>query len=247
MRTSFTLPPPSPPVNLCRFDENVLALSLVATHLRDSLVVTSLALSPRPVYPPPVNGKEGNNNHVTNIPLVALADRTTRTVAVLACSRVHRGSTKARVANNDAADGLGSGGGVVEGRGSTMRDGGGIADGAGSPSGSPVNVVDQLRLLAVWPCNEKVTSLAAAASGVPLSTESYDDGNEHDDNGQERQYQQQQQQQQNQQHQQQRTDDRRSRLSGGSRRIEGDNFFLGTASGTVLTFGVDASSFSLPE
>lgn len=239
---------PAPhPTNLLRFDETSLVLSLVATHARDNLVVTALALSPRPFCLRVGAEEDGNNDTLTHIPLVAVSDRTTSTVAVLACSRLHRGATKAPIANAATDNGHWRGGGVEEGSGDTMREGGDSANGAGSTSGSPGSVVDQLRLLTVWPCNN-VTSLVAA-SGAPLSSEPDDDGHEHDGHGQEQQQQQHHQHQHHQQQEQYRQEqhhhqhtDRTSRLSGGSGRIGGDMFLLGTASGAVYTFGVDAPS-----
>ena len=149
--------------------------------------MTALALSPEPL--------PGD----TGFPIVALADQTTGTVAILACplprsscTRKSQGSTAAPNAaaavrggggggGNSGGGGIGGGGGGGGdgGGGVSVRGGVGVGDdgernqgiergGNGITGGSiadkpeSIPAVDPLRLVAVWPCPDKVTSLEAA-------------------------------------------------------------------------------------
>ncbi|CAM9404952.1 unnamed protein product [Ectocarpus fasciculatus] len=198
------------------YDERARTMSLIARHSRDSLIVDVLALSRHPSFPPVPTGVcvgEGETTAVNGIPLVAVGDRTTNTVAILACTsrRLPAASTRNDGANRNVSD--------IEEEGEAdvvmpHRGGGdddidrstrGAAADEGARKGSCNSDVRPLRLLSVWPCQDKITSLVAASGSVvdnrapPMYTEGLDE------NG-------------------------------------GRLFLLGTGCGEVLTIGVDAPS-----
>ncbi|CAM9475795.1 unnamed protein product [Ectocarpus sp. 4 AP-2014] len=157
------------------YDESARTLCLVARHARDSLIVDVLALSPHPSFPPAPTGVgvgRGETTAVNGIPLVAVADRTTKTVAVLACThrRLPAASSRNGSANRNVSDIAEEEADVVmphRGGGNDDIDQtsrGAAADGA-AIKGSCDNV-RSLRLLSVWPCQDKVTSLVAASGSV---------------------------------------------------------------------------------
>lgn len=205
--------PPGP--TLHRYDESARTVSLVARHARDSLIVDVLALSPHPSFPPAPTGVGvwgGETTAVNGIPLVAVADRTTKTVAVLACTprRLPAASTRNGSANRNVSDVEEEEADIVlphRGGGDDDIDRssrGAAADGA-ARKGSCDSNVRSLRLLSVWPCQDKVTSLVAASGSVadnrapPMHT-------------------------------------------GGLDENDGRLFVLGTGCGEVFTVGVDAPS-----
>lgn len=202
-----------------RYDESSRVLSLVATHSRDHLVATALALSPRPLVAS--FDDRGKEHSQTCAPLVALADRTTRTVAVLSLPRFNSRSSATRPPFSVVGDSNGNG----------VR--GGHDDSGEEEAG---DAVKQLHLMSVWPCREKVTSLVAAASGQQESAvDSDDDGcedNNRDEDEQRRRH-------QRHRHRHQRVVDEASRFAGGSGRDRPDMFLMGTGSGTVWTAGVE--------
>lgn len=205
--------PPGP--TLHRYDESARTLSLVARHSRDSLVVDVLALSPHPSFPPAPTGVgvgEGETMAVNGIPLVAVADRTTKTVAVLACTP--RRFTAASTCNGGATRNVSDveeeeadivmphrGGGDDD----IDRSSGGAAVDGAVRNGSCDSNVRPLRLLSVWPCQDKVASLVAASGSVV-------------DNRAPPMY------------------------AGGLDENDGGLFLLGTGCGEVLTVGIDAPS-----
>lgn len=178
-------------------------------------MVTALALSPRPLAISDAGCEQGRSNDPS--PLVALADGTTRTVAVLALPRSNRPSSTTHIPINGGTDD------GADGRGG---DDGGDEEGRGG-------AVGHLRLVSVWPCREKVTSLVAA-SGTPTDlVDSEDGGRKNDNRGEEQQH-------QRRQHQHQQVLDEASRFAGGCGRNRGGMFLVGSASGTVWTVEVQA-------
>lgn len=184
----------------------------MATHSRDRLVVTALALSPRPPAPG-AGGRERERSEVP-APLVALADRTTRTVAVLAVSRLTPPSS---TTPPHVSGGIANG---VDGRGG---DGGG-EEGTGG-------AVGHLHLLSVWPCREKVTALVGAAASEMVKANLVDrGGDEHkaDSRGE------------NQEHQQLRRHQHpRQHIANVALGFAGGMFLMGTTKGVVWTVGVE--------
>ncbi|CAM9107800.1 unnamed protein product, partial [Hapterophycus canaliculatus] len=158
-------------VCLYRFDETLRELTLVATHSRDNLVVTALELSVRPIFPSAFYSvEEGSGEGMAA--LLAVADLTTRTVAVLACPGIP-------LTNSSTSDGsIYRGGDIGSGEeanhttrsciisGNDHRsDGGGSRRCTSAPGTAAVGSQDRdvalLRLVSVWPCQDKVTSLAS--------------------------------------------------------------------------------------
>lgn len=182
-------------------------------------MVTALALSTHPSATS-VGGCEQENKSF--VPLVALADWTTRTVAVLASPRLNSCSSTThkptRGGTDDGSDGRGSDGSGEEGTGGAVR---------------------YLRLVSVRPCREKVTSLIAAsgtANLVDSDDGEYEDGKCGAD--------QEQQQHQQQKHPHQHMVTAASRFAGDLGRNRGNisMFLVGTTSGAVSTFGVGTPS-----
>lgn len=192
-----------------RYNESSRVLSLVATHSRDRLVVTALALSPRPLVAS-VGGCEQEEHSVSSVPLVALADRTTQTVAVLAlpCFNSRISATHTPIS-----------GGADSGTGGRGGDGSGDEE--------MVDAVRHLRLISVWPCREKVTSLVASGKANAVD---YDGKEDEDDRRGEDQ----------QQHwRRQHVVSEASRFAGDSERNGAGMFLMGTASGAVWTVAVE--------
>ncbi|CAM9384098.1 unnamed protein product [Ectocarpus sp. 6 AP-2014] len=197
------------------YDESARTLCLVARHARDSLIVDVLALSPHSSFPPAPTGVgvgRGETTAVNGIPLVAVADRTTKTVAVLACThrRLPAASTRDGNANRNVSDIEEEEADIVMphcggGDDDIDRSNRGAAVDGAARKGSCDSNVRLLRLLSVWPCQDKVTSLVAASGSVA-------------DNRAPPMY------------------------TGGLDENDGRLFLLGTGCGEVLTVGIDAPS-----
>eukprot|EP00752_Nemacystus_decipiens_P002970 g2759.t1 len=199
-------------VSIYRYNESSRTLSLVAAHSRDRLVVTALALSPRPLD---TSGGSCGQEHSseTSAPLVALADRTTGTVAVLSISRSSPPTATTHTAVRDGAD-----------NGTDDRGG----DGSGE-EGAGV-AARHLRLLSVWPCRENVTALVVAASlGQANWVDCEDDECEDDHRGKDEQHRRHQRHRRY-RHRYQDVVDEASRFAGASGRNRADMFLMGTAS-----------------
>ena len=211
---------------LRRFDECSKTLTLVATHSRDSFVVTALALSPDPFFANVV-GDLKETKEGAAVPLVALADRTTKTVAVLAFPRfgTPRSTTSSQNSPTPPANTNG-----------TDRNSGCSSD---RGDGYTSNAVGHLRLLSLWPCRDKVVSLVASSQAPALPTSDSEGPEDEDRGGNEERHQQQNQQDQR-QRQPRHTDKLPSRYFRGSWKTAGEMFVACTASGQVWEFGLDA-------
>lgn len=213
-------------------------------------MVTALELSVRPVFPPaPCTVEEGSEESM--VALLAVADLTTGTIAVLACPRLAFpfpgmdivGSTETPLTNSSTNGGSTCGGGGIDsGEGAngmtrsrsrsgsvSSSDRGNSSEGCTSDPrttdvGSHDRDVAPLGLVSVWPCHAKVMTLTSQSDFPP------DDGGDDVNVGGDRQGEQRQQQQQQQQHPQPRDSSVRLPLQASAYW----GFLAGTASGAVL-------------
>lgn len=212
---------------LRRFNKGSKTLSLVATHARDSLVVTTLALSPGPFFTS-VLGEESETQERSELPFVALADQTTKTIAVLACPRLHvpRSTSSSQSSPTTTATA------------SALYNSSPSSSGDGDEGES--DAVRRLRLLSVRRCQDKVASLVTSSEASML-LDSDDEPVEDEERGvNTKQHLQLQPQQDNMERYRSQTHCFPYRHCWGSWETRRREFVACTASGAVWEFGLGA-------
>lgn len=119
-------------------------------------MVTTLALSPGPFFAS-VLGDENETKEESALPLVALADQTTKTTAVLACPGLHvpRSTSSSQSSLKTTVN-------------APYNSWSSSGDDAGGDDEGTSGAVGQMRLLSVQRCHDKVVSLVASPEASML-------------------------------------------------------------------------------